>query len=73
MTGWAQVNGRNDLTWEVKLVLDVWYVDHRNLWLDIRILVLTVLKIFQREGIGQDTFATVPEFTGDRPVAGSHE
>jgi sugar transferase EpsL len=73
MTGWAQVNGRNELTWEVKLILDVWYVDHRSLWLDIRILGLTVLKVFQREGIGQDTFATVPEFTGDRPVAGSHE
>jgi lipopolysaccharide/colanic/teichoic acid biosynthesis glycosyltransferase/glycosyltransferase involved in cell wall biosynthesis len=73
MTGWAQVNGRNDLTWEVKLILDVWYVDHRSLWLDIRILGLTVLKVFQREGIGRDTFATVPTFTGDRPVAGSHE
>ena len=73
MTGWAQVNGRNELSWEVKLILDVWYVDHRSLWLDIRILGLTVLKVFQREGIGQDTFATVPEFTGDRPVAGNHE
>jgi lipopolysaccharide/colanic/teichoic acid biosynthesis glycosyltransferase/glycosyltransferase involved in cell wall biosynthesis len=73
MTGWAQVNGRNELTWEVKLILDVWYVDHRSLWLDVRILGLTVLKVFQREGIGQDTFATVPEFTGDRPVAGSHD
>lgn len=73
MTGWAQVNGRNELTWDVKLILDVWYVDHRSLWLDIRILGLTVLKVFQREGIGQDTFATVPEFTGDRPVAGSRE
>jgi lipopolysaccharide/colanic/teichoic acid biosynthesis glycosyltransferase/glycosyltransferase involved in cell wall biosynthesis len=73
MTGWAQVNGRNELTWEVKLILDVWYVDHRSLWLDIRILGLTVLKVFQREGVGQDTFATVPEFTGERPVAGNHE
>jgi lipopolysaccharide/colanic/teichoic acid biosynthesis glycosyltransferase/glycosyltransferase involved in cell wall biosynthesis len=73
MTGWAQVNGRNELTWEVKLILDVWYVDHRSLWLDIRILGLTVLKVFQREGVGQDTFATVPEFTVDRPVAGNHE
>jgi lipopolysaccharide/colanic/teichoic acid biosynthesis glycosyltransferase/glycosyltransferase involved in cell wall biosynthesis len=73
MTGWAQVNGRNELTWEVKLSLDVWYVDHCSLWLDIRILGLTVLKVFQREGIGQGTFATMPEFTGERPAAGSRE
>lgn len=64
ITGWAQVNGRNALTWEEKFELDVWYVDHCNLWLDIKILILTLIKVFQREGISQPGRATVDYFTG---------
>ncbi len=64
LTGWAQVNGRNALTWEDKFALDVWYVDHRSLWLDIKILALTFLKVFKREGINQPGSATAEEFKG---------
>jgi lipopolysaccharide/colanic/teichoic acid biosynthesis glycosyltransferase len=64
LTGWAQVNGRNALTWEDKFMLDVWYVDHRSLWLDIKILALTFLKVFKREGINQPGSATAEEFKG---------
>src|ERR1019366_2178359 len=53
ITGWVQVNGRNSLTWEQKFELDVWYVDHRSLWLDARILWMTVLQVLRREGISQ--------------------
>ena len=67
MTGWAQVNGRNALSWEEKFRLDVWYVDHRSLWLDIRILWLTVCKVLAREGISAEGEATMPRFTGGRP------
>ena len=64
MTGWPQVNGRNALTWEEKFDLDVWYVDHCSLWLDIKILWLTLLKVLQRDGISQHGHATMPEFLG---------
>jgi sugar transferase EpsL len=64
ITGWAQVNGRNALTWEEKLDLDVWYVDHQSFWLDIRILWLTLLKVLKRDGISQEGHATMPEFMG---------
>jgi len=64
ITGWAQIHGRNTLAWERKFDLDVWYVDHRSLWLDIKILWLTVLKVIRREGISQNGHATMPEFTG---------
>jgi sugar transferase EpsL len=64
MTGWAQVNGRNAITWEEKFKLDVWYVDHRTLWLDLRIIGLTILKILKREGINQPGRATMEEFRG---------
>ena len=64
ITGWAQVNGRNAISWEDKFKLDVWYVDNRNLWLDIKIIVMTVLKILTREGISQPGQATVDEFMG---------
>jgi sugar transferase EpsL len=64
ITGWAQVNGRNALSWEKKFELDVWYVDHRSLSLDLRILFLTVAKVFKREGIAAAGSATMPEFTG---------
>jgi len=64
LTGWAQVNGRNALTWEEKFALDVWYVDHRSFWLDIRILFMTLLKVFKREAINTPGSATSPEFMG---------
>ena len=64
ITGWAQVNGRNGLSWEKKFELDVWYVDHRSLWLDVKILWMTLLKVLRREGISQDGHVTMPEFTG---------
>ena len=64
ITGWAQVNGRNALTWEQKFALDVWYVDHCSLWLDLRILGITLLKIVKREGIAAEGHVTMPKFTG---------
>jgi lipopolysaccharide/colanic/teichoic acid biosynthesis glycosyltransferase len=64
ITGWAQVNGRNALSWEEKFKLDVWYVDHWSLWLDLRILFVTVFKVLHREGIAQAGQATMPEFMG---------
>ena len=67
ITGWAQVNGRNALSWEEKFKLDVWYVDHRSLWLDVKILCLTVRKVLVREGISADGEATMSKFTGGKP------
>ena len=64
ITGWAQVNGRNALSWPQKFALDVWYVDNRSLLLDIRIILLTVKKVFVREGISADGQATTSRFTG---------
>ena len=64
ITGWAQVNGRNVLTWEDKFRLDVWYVDHWSLWLDVKILALTLWKVLRREGINQPGHATAEEFLG---------
>jgi sugar transferase EpsL len=65
ITGWAQVNGRNALSWEEKFRLDVWYVDRWNLWLDMKILLLTIWKVLKREGISAEGSATMPVFTGD--------
>lgn len=65
ITGWAQVNGRNAIGWEDKFTLDVWYVDHRSLWLDIKILWLTVKKVLVREGISAAGEATMPTFKGN--------
>lgn len=65
ITGWAQVNGRNALTWEEKFRLDVWYVDHWSLWLDLRILAMTFWKAFKQEGISQPGHATAEEFMGN--------
>lgn len=65
VTGWAQVNGRNALTWPEKFALDVWYVDHWSLWLDLKILAMTVVKVFRREGISAGGYATMPEFLGN--------
>jgi lipopolysaccharide/colanic/teichoic acid biosynthesis glycosyltransferase len=64
ITGWVQVNGRNSLTWEQKFDLDVWYVDHRSFWLDLKVLCLTVLQVLRRDGISQAGHATMPEFLG---------
>lgn len=64
ITGWAQINGRNALTWERKFELDIWYVDNRKFWLDIRILFLTALRVLQREGISQQGHVTMSEFLG---------
>lgn len=64
ITGWAQVNGRNAITWEEKFALDVWYVDHRSFWLDLQILALTLWKVIIREGISQPGQATAQEFMG---------
>jgi lipopolysaccharide/colanic/teichoic acid biosynthesis glycosyltransferase len=69
ITGWAQINGRNALTWEEKFRLDVWYVDHWSLWLDVKILALTLLKVLRREGISQAGHATAEEFRGSPPEA----
>lgn len=66
ITGWAQVNGRNALGWDDKFKLDVWYVDHHSLWLDIKILWLTVKKVLVREGISAAGEATMPRFTGGK-------
>jgi len=66
ITGWAQVNGRNALTWEEKFRLDVWYVDNWTVWLDFKILLLTVLKVLRREGISAPGHTTMPEFKGSR-------
>ena len=66
ITGWAQINGRNALSWDEKFKLDVWYVDNRSLWLDIKILRLTVRKVLVRDGISAAGEATMPRFTGSR-------
>ena len=68
ITGWAQVNGRNTLSWDERFRLDVWYVDHRSFLLDLRILLLTVLRVFQARGVAQPGHATMPRFTGDHDV-----
>ena len=64
ITGWAQVNGRNAISWQEKFDLDVWYVDHCSFGLDMKILWLTILKVFKREGINQTGQATVEKFNG---------
>jgi len=66
MTGWAQINGRNALAWEDKFRLDVWYVDHRSLWLDVKIMALTAWKVFKREGITPTGQENVQEFMGTK-------
>jgi len=66
ITGWAQVNGRNAISWEEKFKLDVWYVDHQSFWLDIKILFMTVMKVFKRESINAPGSATAPEFVGNK-------
>lgn len=66
ITGWAQVNGRNAISWEEKFKLDVWYVDNRSFWLDMKILLLTMKKVFVREGISADGHVTIEPFKGSK-------
>lgn len=65
ITGWAQVNGRNAISWTQKFAFDVWYVDHQSFWLDIKILFLTVAKVFKAEGISSATSVTMEKFKGN--------
>lgn len=68
VTGWAQINGRNAISWEEKFELDVWYVENQSFWLDLKILYLTLKKVLMRDGISAEGEATMPKFTGS-----SHE
>ena len=70
VTGWAQVNGRNAISWESKFKLDVWYVDNRSLWLDVKILFLTVKKVLIRDGISGEGEATMSKFIGNKEQSG---
>ena len=73
ITGWAQVNGRNAITWEEKFALDVWYVDNQSFWLDMKILAMTAWKVLRREGISAEGEATMPEFMGTVSSTGKSE
>ena len=64
ITGWAQINGRNAISWEEKFELDLWYVDHRSIWLDLRILCLTVMRVFRAENVSHPEHATTERFRG---------
>lgn len=68
LTGWAQVNGRNAISWEEKFELDVWYVDNRGLWLDLRILLMTAKSVLTQKGINAEGEATMPPFTGSEEL-----
>ncbi|MBL8856708.1 MAG: sugar transferase [Planctomycetaceae bacterium] len=72
ITGWAQVNGRNAISWEQKFELDVWYVENQSLWLDLKILFLTVWKVVRRDGISAAGDATMPKFAGSKIEEASH-
>jgi sugar transferase EpsL len=69
ITGWAQINGRNAISWDKKFALDTWYVDHWSLGLDLRIVLLTVLRVFAGNGVSQAGHATMPEFMGSASVS----
>jgi lipopolysaccharide/colanic/teichoic acid biosynthesis glycosyltransferase len=68
LTGWAQINGRNALSWEEKFELDVWYVDNCSIWIDFKIICLTVLRVIRRDGINSTVDMTMPVFTGSKGV-----
>ena len=68
LTGWAQINGRNAISWDEKFKLDVWYVDHQSFWLDLKIMALTLLKVIMKEGISQPGHATSEEFMGNDKI-----
>ncbi|WP_390959542.1 sugar transferase [Pseudomonas moorei] len=67
VTGWAQVNGRNALSWDEKFKLDIWYVDNQSLWLDLKVIFMTVKKVLVKEGISGDGEVTMSKFTGNKP------
>ena len=69
ITGWAQINGRNAASWEQKFAYDIWYVENRSFWLDLKILALTPWKTLRSEGISNGGHVTMPEFMGHRPRA----
>jgi sugar transferase EpsL len=66
LTGWAQINGRNAIDWPTRFTLDIWYVEHRSFWLDIKIILLTIWKVIRRENVNQPGQATVEYFTGNK-------
>ena len=66
ITGWAQINGRNTISWEKKFELDIWYVENYSFWLDIRILLMTIWKVIKREGVSHKQFSTMPKFRGNK-------
>jgi len=66
ITGWALIHGRNMLDWNEKFRLDVWYVDNQNLWLDLKIIALTVWKVLRREGVSFPGYETMPKFAGEK-------
>ena len=68
ITGWAQINGRNAITWQEKFKLDTWYVDHRSIALDFKIILLTAVKVLRRDGINNSAMETMSEFMGDRSI-----
>ena len=70
ITGWAQVNGRNSLSWDERLALDVWYVDNQSFWLDTKIVILTIWKVLKRDGITAAGEATMPKFAGSKEIDG---
>lgn len=70
ITGWAQINGRNSLSWEDRFALDVWYVDNRSFWLDMKIIFLTILRVIKHDGINAKGEATMPRFTGSKVSEG---
>lgn len=69
ITGWAQINGRNDISWEEKFKLDVWYVDNLSFKMDVIIILLTFWRVIRREGINREGYATAPEFMGSKSEA----
>ena len=68
ITGWAQINGRNSISWEEKFNLDVWYVDNRSFWLDLKIIFLTIFKVLKQEGISQSDHTTMEKFHGTKSI-----
>ena len=70
ITGWAQINGRNSISWEEKFKLDVWYVENQSIWLDFKIILLTIWKVLKREGISHGSEATMPKFKGSKSIKG---
>ena len=65
ITGWAQINGRNSISWEEKFKLDIWYIENKNFYLDIKILFITLIKVINKEGINESEFTTMSKFKGD--------